>query len=368
MVRLGFTFSTILLGIALTAVIILVSALRGAEASSATDTAALMPVHTLSVEYLDQAEAAVRFPGIVTARRESTLGFEQGGRLASLSADVGDRVEEGQVLASLDTRTLEANLQSARAQRDAARAQADLAEVTLERQRILVERGHISPQRLDEVEANAMAANANVAAAQASMDALAVQLDLAELKAPFAGVITARHFDEGSIAGPGVTVLSIVEAGAQELRVGLPATQASLLEMGGTYSVELGNRIIEVSLRSATGVMDRQTRSVEAVFDLPEDVGAVTGAVARIVLPVPLDQRGFWAPVTALSEGRRGLWNIFVVRQDEAGYFVEPRPVEILHTEGDRVYVSGSVREGEEILSAGQQRVTPNQRVMIAGR
>lgn len=368
MVRFGFKFSAIILGLGLATLIILVSTLRGAEASSSTTNASLLPVNTMAVEYLDRAEAHVRFPGIVTARRESQLGFEQGGRLASLSVDVGDRVEEGQVLADLDTRTLQANLQSARAQQAAAQAQADLANVTLERQRILVERGHISPQRLDEVQANAQAAAANVASARASAEALSVQLDLANLKAPYAGMITARHYDEGSIAAPGAPVLSIVESGAQELRVGLPVTQASLLEPGQIYPVEMGQDIIQVQLRSITGIVDRQTRSVEAIFDIPEEVGAVTGTVGRIVLPVPLDQRGFWAPVSALSEGRRGLWNIYVVQQDETGHFVEPRPVEIHHSEGDQVYVSGSVRDGEEILSAGQQRVTPNQRVMIAGR
>lgn len=367
MFRFGFTLGAILLSVSLLAVIILVSTFRGAEASSTDFQAMPIPVRAMTVRYQDTAEAQVRFPGLITARRESELGFESGGRLAEVNVDLGDTVQAGQVLARLDTRTLQARYQAAQAQYEAALAQAELASITLERQRILVDRGHISPQRLDEVEANAMSAQAQAEAARASADTLLVQLDLAELKAPYDGVITDRLQDEGSIAAPGATVLSIVERGSMELRVGLPVDEVAALEVGSRYSVEVNGSVMSVQLRAVTGVVDRQTRSVEAVFDLPAGTQAVAGTVGRIILPVPLDERGFWAPVTALTEGRRGLWNVYVVMSDETGEFVEPRPVEILHSEGDQVYLRGSVRDGESLLSSGQQRVTPNQRVAIAG-
>ena len=192
-----------------------------------------------------------------------------------------------------------------------------------------------------------------------------MQIDLARIEAPFSGVITARHFDEGAVAGPGAPVLTLVEAGALELRVGLPARETRALVTGDLYEAELDGTRARLRLRSVTGVVDRESRSVTAVFDFIEPGAARAGEVARLILPAPLEDRGFWAPVTALAEGRRGLWSVYVLT-GQGPFGLEPRPVEILHSEGERVYLSGAVEEGSLILATGLQRVTPGQSVMPA--
>ncbi|MGX6647199.1 hypothetical protein ACWCOP_04585 [Maricaulaceae bacterium MS644] len=102
---------------------------------------------------------------------------------------------------------------------------------------------------------------------------------------------------------------------------------------------------------------------MEAVFDLEDAVDVQSGAVARLILSTELRQRGFWAPLTALSEGRRGLWSVYVLVEEDGAWRLEPRPVEILHSEADRVFLTGAVEEGSLILSSGVHRVTPGQRV-----
>ena len=362
-----FALGVIAAALALAVLVVGLSSLRGASAGAgeAAGGADPVPVETLEVRYQEGAQMQVRYPGLVTARRESALGFETGGRIASIAVDIGDRVEAGDALAALDTRSLEAQLAAARADAEAARAQAELAEATLARQRTLLERGHVSRQRLDEAASTQRAARAQADAATAAADALAVQIDLARIEAPFSGVITARHFDEGAVAGPGAPVLTLVEAGALELRVGLPARETRALVTGDLYEAELDGTRARLRLRSVTGVVDRESRSVTAVFDFIEPGAARAGEVARLILPAPLEDRGFWAPVTALAEGRRGLWSVYVLT-GQGPFGLEPRPVEILHSEGERVYLSGAVEEGSLILATGLQRVTPGQSVMPA--
>lgn len=361
----GFSLLVIAAGLLLTALVIGLSALRGAEAGLAVDAGDPIPVRTLAVEYQDHALIQVRYPGLVTARRESALGFETGGRIAAIHADTGDRVREGDLLAELDTRALQARLASAQANAEASRAAAGLAALTLERQRSLLERGHISRQRLDEAQANARAAQAQTEAAEAVAATLEVELDLARLEAPFDGVVTARAFDEGAVAAPGSPVLTLVETGAAELRVGIPPRETGRLVPGQVYDVEIGDRTYAARLRSTTGVVDRESRSVTAVLDFEPGQAVLTGEVARLVLSSSLDSRGFWMPATALAEGRRGLWTVYVL-SGPAPHALEPRPVEILHTAADRVYLSGAVEEGSLVLSAGLQRVTPGQSVIPA--
>lgn len=368
--RHAFATAVASLAVVLAGSVILVSALRGGPAVADLSLAQASPavVETLVVEYTGSARIEARFPGLVAARRESVLAFSAGGRLDVVHVNVGDRVVRGDVLAQLDTRTLEAQLGAARADAQAAQAQAALARTTLERQQQLVERGHVSVQRLDEAGAAARAADAQAAAARAGARALEVQLELARLQAPFDGVITRRNADEGAVLGAGTPLFHLVEDAVLEFRVGLPVADAAQLTPGNDYVLESGARRVTARLRALTGVVDTGTRAVEAVFELDGGQGVVPGEVARLVLPGSLQERGFWAPLTALAEGRRGLWTVYQLTNGGGEYALEPRSVELLHTEGGQVYLRGAVEDGATILAAGIQRVTPGQRVVPAGQ
>ncbi|MCC5996136.1 MAG: efflux RND transporter periplasmic adaptor subunit [Oceanicaulis sp.] len=364
--------SRLALGVATAAVLVVVaviavSALRSAGAGPGQAAAEPLPVETFTARYGDQTVMEARYPGLVSPWRASALGFESGGRIEAVEARIGDRVSAGAVLARLDTRTLEAQIAAARAETAAAEAQAGLARVTLERQQALVDRGHVSAQRLDESGASERAALARAASARASAEALAVRLELASLTAPFDGVVTARHLDEGAIAPPGAPVITLVEDGRLEMRVSIPAPEAGRLEAGRDYPAEFAGGRVDARLRAVTGVIEMEQRAVTAVFDLPSGQGATSGAVGRVLVRTTLDERGFWAPVTALAEGRRGLWSMYVLIADNGAFTIEPRPVEVIHTEGDTVYVRGAVNDGDTVMAAGVNRVAPGQRVRPEG-
>lgn len=341
-----------------------VSAWR-AEANLAEASPAPMPVSAYRVTYEDDALIEERFPGVVSARRQSALGFQQGGRIDAVMVDVGDVVSAGQALARLDTRTLQAQIAAADAQTREAAAQTALARDTQDRQQVLLERGHISQQRFDEVVTSADAAQARQNAAAASADAMRVQLDLTIIEAPYDGVITARFSDEGAIAGSGSPILEVVETGAREVRIGLPASVIGNLSDGERYRFEGESGDFFAVFRSDTGLMDRQTRTVAAVFDIAADQPVIIGEIARLVVETPVGARGFWVPTDALSESRRGLWSVFILQPEQGDYRLEARVVEAVRVEADRVFVRGAVADGEYILAAGLQRVTTGQRVAL---
>ncbi|MCR9267028.1 MAG: efflux RND transporter periplasmic adaptor subunit [Alphaproteobacteria bacterium] len=343
-----------------------VSTLR-AEANSALPPPPPLPVSVIEADYDAGLAVEDLYPGLVAARRETALGFERAGRLDALTVDVGDRVAVGDVLARLDTRALDAQIIAADAQTAEAAAQTALAEDTQDRQAQLLERGHISQQRFDEVITSTRAAQARQNAAAAAADALRVQRDLSVLTAPFEGVITARFADEGAIAQPGQALLELVEAGALEVRVGLPRDTAAGLSMGDVLDFVTPAGRVPGRFRATTGVVDRQSRTVTVVFDLDQASGIAAGEVIRLSLDTPMEQAGFWVPTQALAEGRRGLWSVYVlVPQEGEGHALEARPVEALRVETDRAFVRGAVNAGEMILAGGIQRVTPGQSVVPA--
>ena len=250
-----------------------------------------------------------------------------------------------------------------------AEAAADLAALTRDRQAALSEKGHVSSQALDQAEASLTAARARVAAAQAQVDQLEVRRDLSVLTAPFDGVVTARHVDEGAIVAPGAPIIDLVESGALELKVGLPLAQAEDLVPGASYDLTVDGRTVPARLRAATGIVDRAAQTVSAVFDVDSNVLS-PGQVGRLHLKSRIQEDGFWAPLDALSEGRRGLWTVMAVvgETDGDAYVLEPRVVDVLYTEGDQAYVRGALSGGELILAEGRNRVVAGQRVTPASR
>jgi multidrug efflux pump subunit AcrA (membrane-fusion protein) len=76
---------------------------------------------------------------------------------------------------------------------------------------------------------------------------------------------------------------------------------------------------------------------------------------------------GFWLPVEALTRGDRGLWSVLAVNTgEEAGSaVVERRDVELLHSDGDRVYVRGTLSADETVVARGTHRLVHGQRVEV---
>lgn len=340
--------------------ILIAAALAGA-ASAEAQTAP--PVAAQRVQVVETARISEAYPGVVAAARRAQLGFETGGRLAEVTVDVGDRVEEGAALAALDLRTLDAQITAAEASVAEADAAADLARATAAREAALLADGHVSQQRVDEADANTEVAEARVSAAAAQLDQLRVRRTLAVLEAPFSGVITSRHMDEGTIASPGAPVLSLVEADRLEVQAGLPAAQARTLEPGASYDVALARGTVRARVRAVTNVVDPATRTVAAVFDLHPDADATAGEVARVMLNGRVSGPGAWVPLAALSEGRKGLWTVYALAplEGEAGYRVERRVADVLHTEAEVAFVRGSLQDGELIVAAGVDRIVPDQ-------
>lgn len=320
-------------------------------------------VETVRADFGSTFNVEEKFTGIVSPRRSSQLGFAGGGRIASIKADIGDRVETGDTLASLDTRSLQAQLNSANALVAEARAALALAETTVDRQITLLEKGHVSSQRVDEARAQANSARARIDAARANADTLRVQIDLARITAPFAGTITARMADEGAIANPGAPLFELVESNVLEARIGLTAVLADTLEIGELYDLTSDQGNVPATLRSMTGVIDASNRTVTTLFDIADPSSVSAGAVVRLGLAREINEPGLWLPVSALTEAERGLWSIYTARRDGGEWIAEPGIVEIIHQDGDRVYVRGAMSEGDRVIIDGLQRITPGQPV-----
>lgn len=362
--RLNFWAVTVLFLLGFTALI-----LMRANAKAPVGDAAPIPVPVTKVQFQNDLQTTSRWPAEVRAKRQSQLGFTQGGLLADIRVNVGDKVKKDDVLAVLDTRTLAADLRAAQAGVAQAKANRDIAATTETRQEKLLAQGHISKQRLDEVKAQLAGADAAHQSAKAQAQALSVRLDLARITAPYDGVITARNLDEGSIAGAGMPVLSIVETGALEVRAGLPLRAVQYLHKGDVVPVLAHGIKAEARFDAQTGVINSATQSVSVRFTVVPDTNALAaGESVQLQLSDTLAQRGFLVPTTALREGSRGLWTVYALMKPQTGpgFVLEPAPVEILHAGTERTYVRGPVEDGVMLLSSASNVTAAGMRVQPA--
>jgi len=305
--------------------------------------------------------------GKVEAARSSELGFELAGTVRALTVDEGQRVEAGQLLGELDTARLEAQKNELEAALEEARASRRLAAVTFERAGRLEKSGAVSKQRLDEAKRQIDSAEAAVALIEAQKASVEVNFTKSQLRAPYAGIVAERRADEGSVLNAGMPVFRILESEHLEVRAGLAPSAASELSVGQEVELSdsMGRHLVSKVDRILPG-RDETTRTVDVILLVEDENSSLRdGDLIQVILRREIREEGFWVPRTSLTESVRGLWAAYVLVPDERdGVFAaERRQIEIMYQTGDRLFVRGALRDGEQVVVDGLQRVVPGQRV-----
>lgn len=328
-----------------------------------------LPVSVLHARQQSDYEIRRGFTGRAVARRRSDIGFESAGKIADIAVDSGEHVEAGAILARLDTARLEVRRRELAAQRTEAEASFVLTEKTRARNEQLLAQGHVSQQRYDEALADRDAARARRDSLNASIAAVDVDLEKSVMIAPFAGVVEQRYLDEGTVIESGRAVVRLLEADILEAEIGLPLSLARNLGPGDHMPLRTDQGdLVFARVRAVVPAIRGETRTALVAFTI---VGEVTTAIAdgtlvTAELEESVSAAGFWLPIRALTADIRGLWRVYKVQRDGAGITrIAFENVQILHSEGDRVFVSGSLQDGDLVIDGGTARLVPGKRVEV---
>jgi multidrug efflux pump subunit AcrA (membrane-fusion protein) len=248
-----------------------VRARKLAEGAQANQRA--LPSVTVAPAKEAPAEAELELPGNIQAVTETALFARADGYVKRRLADIGDRVKSGQLLAEIESPELEQQIREAQAALQRARSSArqteaslsqakanlGLAEVTAQRWLRLVGKGVLSRQDGDEKRAALEARQADVAAAEAAVQAARENVSANEatvqrllelqsfrqVRAPFAGVITTRNIDVGSLVSAGSSsslreLFRLSQIDALRAFVNVPQSEVPGIKLGMPCSVEGG--------------------------------------------------------------------------------------------------------------------------------
>jgi RND family efflux transporter MFP subunit len=349
---------------------LLAGAIQWRQSISQTTTIPLEPlpvavVHATRVPYYTITRT---FTGRLVPRRSSQVGFELSGRVAHLAVDDGNRIKAGQLLARLDTEQLVIQKTQLQAQLQEVTARLGLAQVRLKRQRRLQASGHASQDNIDEIRFEKEALDAQLDGIKSNLESVQTDLKDANLRAPFDAVVVQRLVDEGSVVDTGAPVFRLHETDHTEARIGIPIDYTQQLKIGDRHHVQLGRTSVMATLTALIPDMSTTTRTVTAVFAVDQD-NPIANTLVQLKLHDKIHTAGFWLPTTALSEGRRGLWTVYVVDQNISSFAtrhqqqVVRKSVEVLHTETDRVFVRGTLVPNDPVVATGTQRLVPGQLV-----
>lgn len=325
-----------------------------------------MPVIVERFELEASYTASTRFLGIVEAASDSNIGFEVAGVLSALDAKEGDFVTTGQLLGRLDIRQQNAALALAKAQEKEVAAQLELAKLNLQRANALLAQALVSQREADDARLTVEATQARLETTQASVRNAEIVIEKSELRAPFDAVVSKRITEPGSIVGPNVPIVRLVSVGEREAHVGISPKFANIAAIGEVYTLFVEGEAISARLRSVGADVDPQTLTVLAVLTLPKDQPVRVGQTVALEFEERVNETGGWLPLTALLEGDKGLWTVLVTKEDAAGELITAREsVEVVYSEGERVFVRGTVADDTNVVASGMQRLSPGSPVDI---
>ena len=211
-------------------------------------------------------ERSLAADGVVVARELAAVNAQVAGvSLARLEADIGDRVQAGQVLARFDAVLLQQELAQAQAQE--ARAQAALAQAKRNAARAgkLVQERAVSVSDSEQLASAVREGQAALNGAVAARKLAQLRLGYAEVRAPVAGVVAARPAEVGMTAGVGSPLFVLQVDGALEWQAQVSPEDAQRLKVGTPARVLVGEVAVPGRVRLFAPVADAQSRRV-AVF------------------------------------------------------------------------------------------------------
>jgi RND family efflux transporter MFP subunit len=236
----------------------------------------------------------VVLPGTLQGYVQAPISARASGYLKKWYRDIGSRVEQGELLAEIETPEIDQQLSQAVAARQQAASSLSLAASTRERWEALRKREVVSQQEVDEKRSADAQARANLAAAEANVERLRQTKAFNRVVAPFAGVITKRNVDVGDLidAGGGAARALFVLAQTDPLRVyvNVPQSYAHLVKPGQQVSVtqqELRGQAFTGEVARTAGAIDSQTRTMQVEVVLENRDGKLLpGAYVQVALPL----------------------------------------------------------------------------------
>ena len=329
----------------------------------------LRPVRYMEVNWLDTSQE-VSFAGVARSGIESRLSFRVGGTIDTVRAQVGDRVQRGEVLARLDPTDYRLAVEEAEAAEAQSIAAARRAQADYDRARALYENNNVAKSDLDAARAAAESAEAQVDAAHKRLERARQQLQYTRLAAPLAGSVAEVSVEVNESVQAGQAVFLLTSGARPEVKVALAEGLISGVERGQAATVRFdaipGTDYTAAVTEVGVAASGSTTFEVTVQLDEPaEEVRSGMAAEVRLQLAGEVGEQALFLPPIAVGEDAQGKFVYVVEVAGEGAGVVRRRAVTVGALGEQGIEVAGGLAAGELVATAGVRRLADGMEVRM---
>ncbi len=303
------------------------------------------------------------FSAITRPKHHAVLSFTIAAQMTSRPVDIGDKVEAGQVLASLDVGQFDNAENSAKAAVDELTvrlAQARRDDIRYEQ---LEKSKAVSASTAEKYSSAHLQLQAALAGAQSRLAEARRQRNEAELRAPFSGVIDKVFLEPGEWAQPGQPVLEVIGTKETELEVEVPETIIGHLSEGQRVDIRLpfaGNLRVHGTIEHLAKATMSSGHLFPVLIVISPNPKLIPGMTAELVVTIESHQ-ALLVPVAAVVNPGGSRPSLFVLQDDR----VREVFVHLVQFLGDKVMVTGKLSAGDRVVVSGQTTLIDGKHVEV---
>lgn len=350
---------------------------RGPDRGGSRD-ANLTSVETIEVNR-QTIEKLVKSYGNVSSQDIVTISPQVSNRITEIRVDLGDTVQQDEILAHIHDATYQQQVQQNRAQLEQQRSVMLRDSIEYFRQKQLYEQDLISDSEFETAQSAYQSSKAQFQAAKSSLNQSLENLNNTDVKSPVYGVVISRSVSEGDVISSGQTMFELANLTGLETRVHLPIHEWEQVKIGQKVKLQSSSG----SGYLATGRVSRKSPRVDPSTGLGEVVISLTtrgpqihqGALVEAAITVetrqqvPVIPRGalvenvetFIQPESNTIELQRN-YSVFVVRGDSVAH---KQTVQLGIDQGNQVEITNGLKGNEEIVITGQNNLSDGKKIKV---
>ena len=290
--------------------------------------------------------------GTVKAKNVGVIASKIMGSVTSVAVQEGQRVGRGQTLLTIDDSDIAQKVKAAASAVESARQQKQLAEVTFSRYAKLYEEKALSRQEFDQVETQKKIAESELGRATAMLREAQAYQGYAQVKAPFAGVVTGKKIDPGSMAMPGMQLLTVEDTSAFLVEAAVDEKLSSRLRTGTPVEVIIDalNQTSKGKVSEVVPAIDPMSRTFIVKVTV-SGAGLKSGLYAKVMIPTGT-RDALMAPVSAIVE-KGQLSGVYTV---DAKGIIAYRLVRTGKHFGGKIEILSGLNIGDKIIVSGADK------------
>jgi RND family efflux transporter MFP subunit len=304
--------------------------------------------------------------GRLAPNREVTLAAEVGGIVNSYTADVGDRVQKGNVVVSVNPRDYQLALKEAEANFAVAQTRLDLAVKAYDRAKSLLPREVITQDTFDNAEAEYLSAQASVKRVKVLVDISRFQLSKTRIRSPFNGQVAARMIETGQLIGAGQALMKIIDPNPMRVNIWLPENEYVHLDKSDSVSIFLDaypDEVFAGKIDRIDIIADEKTNTfcVEILVN-NHNLTLKTGMTAKVRIITSTIPNAILIPQSTVLY-RSDREEVFIAGADNRAVL---RKVKLGLSLDERIEVRDGLAAGDQLIVTGGQYLKPGDTILIS--